>query len=128
MTRVVRSHGGDSGIFLMPLPVVIQWNIVPSGAASLRPLCSILRALPQLRPTTGMSTSTPTCTWLATTVATAMCAEALQAWADTATVIQEEDPSHVTPAPAFLPLPPNSLTLSSRREAWVPSSIPPFSH
>ncbi|XP_049499244.1 menin isoform X2 [Panthera uncia] len=33
------------------------------------------RALPRPRPTTGMSTSTPTCTWLATTVATATCAK-----------------------------------------------------
>lgn len=67
--------GGDSGIFPMPLPVVIQWNICAIWGCLLETPLLILRALPQPRPTTGMSTSTPTCTWLATTVATAMCAK-----------------------------------------------------
>ena len=90
MTRVVRSHGrGLSGIFLMPLPVVIQWNICA--------IWSRLLETPLLHPQGIASAKTyyrdehiyPYMYLAGSHCRNRNVREALQAWADTATVIQE---------------------------------------
>lgn len=98
------------------------------GAASLRALCSIPRALPQPRLTTGMSTSTPTCTWLATTVATAMFVKPCRPGPTRPLSSRSEDPSPPTPPtralvhPSFLFHPTSNHTYPGvRPESQAPS-------